>query len=181
MNDIASVVFAIVLLAFAAVLYLHWFVWPAMVSQVAADNQRIIDDMAKELGPVEWWFRARSLRTGAASAIMEVGAWQRDLPEIAKRLRGCTIASPSHVKWRDVDIRLHDVADGFVVCDRQRVYPAESMLPIGADHMPRHAAQMIQVLLPGQAWPHESIMMMYRTMVQQPPMEKDAAMPAQPL
>jgi hypothetical protein len=98
--------------------------------------------------------------------MMEVGAFRESMPDMASTLRGCDIISPTHLRWKDIDVLFYDIGEGgFVTLDGNKVYPAESMLPIDElSHAPKDAATMINVILPGEPRVHETLRAMYRVM-----------------
>jgi hypothetical protein len=168
MKMLLNVVLVVIIIAAAAVIYLHMFVWPTMTASVAKSNTAALNTFGElmRVAEITWWYRDRSLASVVRQTpmtTMEVGAFRDSMPDMASALRGCDIISPTHLRWTDVDVFFYDIEKEFVTLDGNKVYPAETMLPIDAN-MPKDAATMVNVLLPGEPRVHETLRAMYRVM-----------------
>jgi hypothetical protein len=162
------VTLVVVVIAAAVAIYLHLFVWPTMMVSVAKSNTDTLSAFTELMGAVEitWWYRDRSLAAHVRRSpmtVMEVGAFRESMPDMASKLRGCDIISPTHLRWKDIDVFFYDVMSGFVMLDGARVYPADAMMPI-VGNVPKDADTMVNVILPGDPGPHETLRAMYRVM-----------------
>lgn len=166
MSTVTDVILVVLVLSLAAAIYLHFFVWPTMVESVSNSNRATLEEFAKHTHNITWWYRDRSLAAHVRKSpmvMMEIGAWRASMPDMAGALRGCDILSSTHLRWKDVDVRFYDIVGDFVTLDGSNVYPADAMIPI-EEHVPTNARCMVNVILPGDPRPHETLRAMYRTM-----------------